>query len=146
MRARCEQWTRRSPSFSPSAESVPAEGSAEARVVKLLDPPVLAGIYRLSAGNAAGRRIVETPIVVQQAIWQLTTTPSGDLYAGECSLLGGRVVGAEAVGGRAAEIDHVIAGSMSDSRQPIKPNLPQVRILSHDPRPTSVARPTSSSR
>lgn len=80
----------------------------------LMASPVLAGIYRLSAGNAAGRRIVETPIVFQQAIWQLTTTPSGDFYAGECSLPGGRVV--QAIGSfppvtkLAANVDLVISG------------------------------------
>lgn len=80
----------------------------------LMGRPVLAGIYRLSAGNAASRRMVNTPIIFQQAIWQLTTTPAGDLYAGECSLPGGRVV--QAIGSfppvtkLAANVDSVISG------------------------------------
>lgn|GEM_PF-5070798 len=80
----------------------------------LMGGPVLAGIYRLSAGNAGGRRMISTSILFQQAIWQLTTTPSGDLYAGECTIPGGRVVQA---GGSfptatklAAYVDLVISG------------------------------------
>lgn len=80
----------------------------------LMGSPVLAGVYRLTAGNAAVRREVSTTIVFQQAIWQLTTTPSGDLYAGECTIPGGRVVQA---GGSfptatklAAYVDLVISG------------------------------------
>jgi hypothetical protein len=78
--------------------------------------PVIAGVYRLSAGNAADRRMIVTPIVFQQAIWQLTTTPSGDLYAGACSVPGGRVVqssGPEpfpSAAKLAANVDLVISG------------------------------------
>ena len=80
----------------------------------LVGSPVLAGTYRLTAGNAAGRRLFQTPIIFQQAIWQLTTTPAGDLYAGECSLPGGKVV--QAIGSfppvtkLAAIVDSVISG------------------------------------
>jgi hypothetical protein len=80
----------------------------------LMGSPVLAGIYRLSAGDAGSRRIIETPVVFQQAIWQLTTTPSGDLYAGECTIPGGRVVQAiesfPTASKRAAYVDVVISG------------------------------------
>lgn len=49
--------------------------------------PVIAGIYRLTAGNAAeGRRMISSPIVEQPVIWALETTPEDVLYAEECSL------------------------------------------------------------
>jgi hypothetical protein len=51
--------------------------------------PIVAGVFRLSAGNAgSGSRIIESPVVYQRAIWSLGTTPGGELYAGECSLYG----------------------------------------------------------
>jgi hypothetical protein len=55
--------------------------------------PVLAGLYRLNAGNAAqGSGIRPTPVVYQQAVWQLGTTPLGTLYAGECHLTRERLI------------------------------------------------------
>jgi hypothetical protein len=69
-----------------------AVGEVSLGYSNLMARPVLAGIYRLTAGNAGHGGIVETPVVAQQAIWQLATTPSGDLYAGECSLPGGGAV------------------------------------------------------
>lgn len=54
--------------------------------------PIIAGVYRLSAGNAGkGNRMIGSPVVYQQALWALETTPEGALYAGECSLTGGRM-------------------------------------------------------
>ncbi|HYG96542.1 MAG TPA: hypothetical protein VD741_05480 [Solirubrobacterales bacterium] len=80
----------------------------------LMGSPILAGIYRLTAGNAGRRREVATPILFQQAIWQLTTTPSGDLYAGACIIPGGRVVQAfesfPTARKLAAYVDLVISG------------------------------------
>lgn len=48
----------------------------------------MAGVYRVSAGNAGGSRLIGSPIVYQQAIWSLGTTPGGELFTAECSLSG----------------------------------------------------------
>jgi hypothetical protein len=60
---------------------------AVGRMYSAVGDLILAGVYRLTAGNAGkGEQLISSPVVHQRAVWSLGTTPEGALYAGECSL------------------------------------------------------------
>jgi hypothetical protein len=69
-------------------------GFAFGRSYGLIGGPLAAGAFRLTAGNATSDRgrFISSPIIYQQAIWSLGTTPSGKLSAGECSLSGRNMI------------------------------------------------------
>ena len=68
--------------------------------------PLLAGLYRLTAGNAApvGEPGTgpgdSTPVVYQQAIWVLYSNSRGTLLAGSCRIPGNRALVLSQPGGR----------------------------------------------